>query len=572
MPSRVTPVRVRPLPRRPPGPTRRRRSAGGARRSAGSTDRSTGRCAAGRSRPSPGTRTEPPRRDPYDPTRSDGGADDEAVDEAGARAPARRPTRGSTNVERVSPDPAFARLGAGTAVRDLRPRACWSRSTSPPRPRRVLRDAIHERVPRRGVAVGRWPPKAWTARALLVPGCGAAIETPLGPLFERHRLAGLDRSRPAGRARLRPAGSVEAGRRPTVRDIGERGRRHTSPSDHPLPRLGGRRWPTARSTSALGRLPDRFHRPRRPGAGIRTGADRFVVADYKTNRLTPAGGRPGARTTTTPGTLADAMVEHHYPLQALLYGVALHRYLRSQRGATGTTHGGRRRLPVRPRDDRTGGRRDGVTPTASSPGSSLPGSSSRLSRLLDGDRSAVGRHDASRGRAGGWSTEAGRRGCGRLDRRRGRRTLRGPAGRRRRPRADRPRRRLPAGPGAGRPCHPARARLPRLGQVATQVVAAQDDGRPRRRTGPPASGRLAGRARPGSRRRDGAGSAARGRGAALLRPLVSTADRLYLQRFWAFESQWPASCRASAACHRTGPVRTRRQGADEVDALDAGLR
>jgi exodeoxyribonuclease V beta subunit len=26
-----------------------------------------------------------------------------------------------------------------------------------------------------------------------------------------------------------------------------------------------------------------------------------------------------------------AMAEHHYPLQALLYGVALHRYLRSRR-------------------------------------------------------------------------------------------------------------------------------------------------------------------------------------------------------------------------------------------------
>jgi exodeoxyribonuclease V beta subunit len=29
--------------------------------------------------------------------------------------------------------------------------------------------------------------------------------------------------------------------------------------------------------------------------------------------------------------MTGAMVEHHYPLQALLYGVALHRYLRSRR-------------------------------------------------------------------------------------------------------------------------------------------------------------------------------------------------------------------------------------------------
>jgi exodeoxyribonuclease V beta subunit len=55
--------------------------------------------------------------------------------------------------------------------------------------------------------------------------------------------------------------------------------------------------------------------------------DRFVVADYKTNRLN----RPGVTATTDaygPGRLVDAMAEHHYPLQALLYAVALHRYLR----------------------------------------------------------------------------------------------------------------------------------------------------------------------------------------------------------------------------------------------------
>ncbi|HEY5110473.1 MAG TPA: PD-(D/E)XK nuclease family protein, partial [Acidimicrobiales bacterium] len=55
--------------------------------------------------------------------------------------------------------------------------------------------------------------------------------------------------------------------------------------------------------------------------------DRFVVADYKTNRLT----RPGvvaAADAYGQGRLVQAMAEHHYPLQALLYAVALHRYLR----------------------------------------------------------------------------------------------------------------------------------------------------------------------------------------------------------------------------------------------------
>jgi exodeoxyribonuclease V beta subunit len=45
---------------------------------------------------------------------------------------------------------------------------------------------------------------------------------------------------------------------------------------------------------------------------------RFIICDYKTNRLSDY----------HPQHLPAAMVEHHYPLQALLYGVALHRYLR----------------------------------------------------------------------------------------------------------------------------------------------------------------------------------------------------------------------------------------------------
>jgi exodeoxyribonuclease V beta subunit len=57
------------------------------------------------------------------------------------------------------------------------------------------------------------------------------------------------------------------------------------------------------------------------------GRSRYLVADHKTNRL-GARGQP-----LTPGdyaadALADAMIRGHYPLQALLYQVALHRYLR----------------------------------------------------------------------------------------------------------------------------------------------------------------------------------------------------------------------------------------------------
>ena len=57
------------------------------------------------------------------------------------------------------------------------------------------------------------------------------------------------------------------------------------------------------------------------------GVTRYLVVDYKTNRL---GGRDEPLTAWhyRQSALERAMVEAHYPLQALLYQVALHRYLR----------------------------------------------------------------------------------------------------------------------------------------------------------------------------------------------------------------------------------------------------
>jgi len=58
-----------------------------------------------------------------------------------------------------------------------------------------------------------------------------------------------------------------------------------------------------------------------------SGQPRFVVADYKTNALHPRGMAVRAGDYGPP-RLVEAMSEHDYPLQALLYSVALHRYLR----------------------------------------------------------------------------------------------------------------------------------------------------------------------------------------------------------------------------------------------------
>jgi len=62
-----------------------------------------------------------------------------------------------------------------------------------------------------------------------------------------------------------------------------------------------------------------------PGAG----GPSYIIVDYKTNWL--GGSTPGEPLTAwhyRPGALAEAMLGAHYPLQALLYAVALHRYLR----------------------------------------------------------------------------------------------------------------------------------------------------------------------------------------------------------------------------------------------------
>jgi exodeoxyribonuclease V beta subunit len=57
------------------------------------------------------------------------------------------------------------------------------------------------------------------------------------------------------------------------------------------------------------------------------GGGRFVVADYKTNALTKYG-HIASPDDYRPPRLAEAMADHDYPLQAVLYSVALHRYLR----------------------------------------------------------------------------------------------------------------------------------------------------------------------------------------------------------------------------------------------------
>ncbi|MEV6286099.1 UvrD-helicase domain-containing protein [Kribbella sp. NPDC051770] len=60
---------------------------------------------------------------------------------------------------------------------------------------------------------------------------------------------------------------------------------------------------------------------------LRVPGDRFVVVDYKTNRLGDPE-QPSTSAEYTQDQLGAAMLHSDYPLQALLYSVVLHRYLR----------------------------------------------------------------------------------------------------------------------------------------------------------------------------------------------------------------------------------------------------
>ena len=63
-------------------------------------------------------------------------------------------------------------------------------------------------------------------------------------------------------------------------------------------------------------------------AVLRLPGPRYLVVDYKTNWLGDVDGPPLSAWDYRPAALTEVMARSHYPLQAMLYSVALHRYLR----------------------------------------------------------------------------------------------------------------------------------------------------------------------------------------------------------------------------------------------------
>jgi exodeoxyribonuclease V beta subunit len=156
----------------------------------------------------------------------------------------------------------------------------------------------------------------------VVAGLCAAIGSPLGPMVGDISLRDVER-----RDRLDELGfeiPLVGGDVPNgslhVADVADLLERHL-PADDPVARYADRlrdpalhgmlRGYLTGSLDLVFRLPD----------------GRFVVADYKTNKLGP----PDETLTAwhyRPDAVEAEMAAAHYPLQGLLYSLALHRYLR----------------------------------------------------------------------------------------------------------------------------------------------------------------------------------------------------------------------------------------------------
>jgi exodeoxyribonuclease V beta subunit len=255
--------------------------------------------------------------DPYDATGADSGADDEReVDDGGPGTVENGPGAASGALGALRAGTEF-----GTFVHAVLERTDFAAEDVGS----TVADAVDEVLTGSGASAGVLAPEGTDGRSLLVAGLRAAIETPLGPMFGSTRLADIDR-----RDRLDELAfdmRVGGGGRPrSVEDLGRLLLRHL-PEGDPL-----HAWAASVADGVIDiRLAGYLTGSIDLVARVRSdGAEAFVVADYKTNRLTPRGAEPGPSDYDTRH-MTVAMAEHHYPLQALLYGVALHRYLRSRR-------------------------------------------------------------------------------------------------------------------------------------------------------------------------------------------------------------------------------------------------
>ena len=161
--------------------------------------------------------------------------------------------------------------------------------------------------------------------AMVLTGLQAVLETPLGPVLEGRRLR--DMARADRLDELVFELPLAGGDRPTgwltLSRVAAVLREHLAPED-PLSGYADRLDDTRLRQRVRGYLTGSLD------LVVRIGTERgprFAVLDYKTNWL----GDPAEPLTAfhyRPAAVTAEMQRHHYALQALLYTVALHRYLR----------------------------------------------------------------------------------------------------------------------------------------------------------------------------------------------------------------------------------------------------
>ncbi len=156
----------------------------------------------------------------------------------------------------------------------------------------------------------------------VVHGLRAAIETPLGSLLDGVRLRDVSRADRLDELEfeLPLAGGDEPTGRLTLRAIAAVLRAQL-PGDDPMARYATRLEDPALRANVRGFLTGSID------LVVRLAGPRFAIVDYKTNWLGPAG-EPLTLAHYQAEALAAEMSRAHYCLQALLYSVALHRYLR----------------------------------------------------------------------------------------------------------------------------------------------------------------------------------------------------------------------------------------------------
>jgi exodeoxyribonuclease V beta subunit len=184
--------------------------------------------------------------------------------------------------------------------------------------------AVHQAC---AATLAQGPAAAMTAEDLasaLLP----AFRTPLGPLADEQRLCDIPRSDRLTELGFEYplAGGEETNAEITLEMMGSLLRRHFAPA-HPLGR-----YPDLLDDPALASQLLRGYLTGSIDAVLRIRRNvqppRYLVVDYKTNWLGGFDGEVLKVGDYTPARMAEAMMSAHYPLQALLYAVAVHRMLR----------------------------------------------------------------------------------------------------------------------------------------------------------------------------------------------------------------------------------------------------